>query len=67
MVPTSFYVSTRNADPSIFFVTFFSLPNTFSDPEEIQQKIFRTMKGLEKVEIVRPGYDVEYGESFAVS
>jgi len=24
------------------------------------------MKGLEKVEIVRPGYDVEYGESFAV-
>ena len=66
MVPTSFYVSTRNADPSIFFVTFFALPNTFSDPEEIQQKIFRTMKGLEKVEIVRPGYDVEYGESFAV-
>lgn len=32
------------------------------DPEEIQLKIFRTMKGLEKVEIVRPGYDVEYGE-----
>jgi tRNA uridine 5-carboxymethylaminomethyl modification enzyme len=29
-------------------------------PEDIQQKIFRTMPGLSKVEIVRPGYDVEY-------
>lgn len=37
-------------------------PNGMSGPypEEIQLKIFRTMKGLEKVEIVRPGYDVEY-------
>ncbi|KAL3809469.1 hypothetical protein ACHAXA_007769 [Cyclostephanos tholiformis] len=37
-------------------------PNGMSGPypEEIQQKIFRSMKGLEKVEIVRPGYDVEY-------
>jgi tRNA uridine 5-carboxymethylaminomethyl modification enzyme len=30
------------------------------DPEEIQLKIMRSMKGLEEVEIVRPGYDVEY-------
>ena len=30
------------------------------DPEEIQLKIMRTMKGLENVEIIRPGYDVEY-------
>jgi tRNA uridine 5-carboxymethylaminomethyl modification enzyme len=29
-------------------------------PEEIQLKIFRSMTGLENVEIVRPGYDVEY-------
>ena len=37
-------------------------PNGMSGPypEEIQQKIFRSMKGLEKVEIFRPGYDVEY-------
>jgi tRNA uridine 5-carboxymethylaminomethyl modification enzyme len=37
-------------------------PNGMSGPypEEIQQKIFRSMKGLEKVEIIRPGYDVEY-------
>jgi len=37
-------------------------PNGMSGPypEEIQLKILRSMKGLEKVEIVRPGYDVEY-------
>jgi tRNA uridine 5-carboxymethylaminomethyl modification enzyme len=37
-------------------------PNGMSGPypEEIQLKILRTMKGLEQVEIVRPGYDVEY-------
>lgn len=29
-------------------------------PPEIQEKILRTMKGLGAVEIVRPGYDVEY-------
>jgi tRNA uridine 5-carboxymethylaminomethyl modification enzyme len=37
-------------------------PNGMSGPypPEIQQKILRSMKGLENVEIVRPGYDVEY-------
>jgi len=37
-------------------------PNGMSGPypEEIQYKIFRSMKGLENVDIVRPGYDVEY-------
>jgi len=37
-------------------------PNGMSGPypEEIQLKIMRSMKGLEEVEIVRPGYDVEY-------
>ncbi|KAL7552525.1 hypothetical protein ACHAWF_016425 [Thalassiosira exigua] len=37
-------------------------PNGMSGPypEEIQLKIFRSMKGLENVDIVRPGYDVEY-------
>ena len=37
-------------------------PNGMSGPfpPEIQEKIFRTMPGLENVEIVRPGYDVEY-------
>lgn len=37
-------------------------PNGMSGPYpvEIQEKILRTMPGLEKVEIVRPGYDVEY-------
>jgi len=37
-------------------------PNGMSGPypEEIQLQIFRTMKGLENVEIIRPGYDVEY-------
>lgn len=29
-------------------------------PEEIQLKILRSIYGLEDVEIVRPGYDVEY-------
>jgi tRNA uridine 5-carboxymethylaminomethyl modification enzyme len=29
-------------------------------PPEIQLKLFRTMVGLEHVEIIRPGYDVEY-------
>jgi glucose-inhibited division protein A len=29
-------------------------------PEEVQLKILRSMKGLEEVEIIRPGYDVEY-------
>lgn len=37
-------------------------PNGMSGPypEEIQLQIMRTMTGLERVEIVRPGYDVEY-------
>lgn len=37
-------------------------PNGMSGPypPEIQLKIMRTMKGLGAVEIVRPGYDVEY-------
>jgi tRNA uridine 5-carboxymethylaminomethyl modification enzyme len=37
-------------------------PNGMSGPypEDIQQLILRSMKGLEQVEIVRPGYDVEY-------
>jgi len=37
-------------------------PNGMSGPypEEIQYKILRSMKGLEEVNIVRPGYDVEY-------
>lgn len=37
-------------------------PNGMSGPfpVEIQEKIFRTMPGLSNVEIVRPGYDVEY-------
>jgi tRNA uridine 5-carboxymethylaminomethyl modification enzyme len=37
-------------------------PNGMSGPypEHIQQLILRSMKGLENVEIVRPGYDVEY-------
>ena len=37
-------------------------PNGMSGPypEEIQLQIMRSMKGLEKVDIVRPGYDVEY-------
>lgn len=37
-------------------------PNGMSGPypEEIQLLILRSMKGLEEVEIVRPGYDVEY-------
>lgn len=37
-------------------------PNGMSGPypPDIQQKILRTMKGMGAVEIVRPGYDVEY-------
>lgn len=37
-------------------------PNGMSGPypPEIQEKILRTMKGMGAVEIVRPGYDVEY-------
>mmetsp|Transcript_17826 Transcript_17826/g.44026 ORF Transcript_17826/g.44026 Transcript_17826/m.44026 type:complete len:759 (-) Transcript_17826:602-2878(-) len=37
-------------------------PNGMSGPypEDIQLKILRSMKGLEEVDIVRPGYDVEY-------
>lgn len=37
-------------------------PNGMSGPypPEIQLKIMRSMKGLEEVDIVRPGYDVEY-------
>jgi tRNA uridine 5-carboxymethylaminomethyl modification enzyme len=37
-------------------------PNGMSGPfpEEIQLKILRSMKGLEHVDIIRPGYDVEY-------
>ncbi|GFH45246.1 hypothetical protein CTEN210_01720 [Chaetoceros tenuissimus] len=37
-------------------------PNGMSGPypPEIQEMIFRTMPGLANVEIVRPGYDVEY-------
>ena len=41
---------------------FFSTSNTQHSPypPEIQEKIMRSMKGLGAVEIVRPGYDVEY-------
>lgn len=37
-------------------------PNGMSGPypEEIQLQILRSMKGLEEVQIIRPGYDVEY-------
>jgi tRNA uridine 5-carboxymethylaminomethyl modification enzyme len=37
-------------------------PNGMSGPypEDVQLKIFRSMRGLENVDIVRPGYDVEY-------
>ena len=37
-------------------------PNGMSGPypSEIQLKIMRTMPGLENVDIIRPGYDVEY-------
>eukprot|EP00546_Thalassionema_frauenfeldii_P016370 CAMPEP_0178897756 /NCGR_PEP_ID=MMETSP0786-20121207/1933_1 /TAXON_ID=186022 /ORGANISM="Thalassionema frauenfeldii, Strain CCMP 1798" /LENGTH=742 /DNA_ID=CAMNT_0020568361 /DNA_START=162 /DNA_END=2390 /DNA_ORIENTATION=- len=37
-------------------------PNGMSGPypPEIQLEILRTMKGLEEVEIIKPGYDVEY-------
>ncbi|KAA3636148.1 MAG: tRNA uridine-5-carboxymethylaminomethyl(34) synthesis enzyme MnmG [Calditrichaeota bacterium] len=37
-------------------------PNGFSTalPEEIQHKAIRTVEGLEKVEITKPGYAVEY-------
>ncbi|MFH1710409.1 MAG: tRNA uridine-5-carboxymethylaminomethyl(34) synthesis enzyme MnmG [bacterium] len=29
-------------------------------PEDVQRKMLRTMAGLEKVEIIRPGYAIEY-------
>ncbi|CAM9217661.1 unnamed protein product [Ectocarpus sp. 12 AP-2014] len=37
-------------------------PNGMSGPfpEDIQLQVMRSMKGLEEVEIIRPGYDVEY-------
>jgi tRNA uridine 5-carboxymethylaminomethyl modification enzyme len=37
-------------------------PNGMSGPypQDIQQEILRTMRGLGAVEIIRPGYDVEY-------
>eukprot|EP00615_Pteridomonas_danica_P002930 CAMPEP_0114334626 /NCGR_PEP_ID=MMETSP0101-20121206/4510_1 /TAXON_ID=38822 ORGANISM="Pteridomonas danica, Strain PT" /NCGR_SAMPLE_ID=MMETSP0101 /ASSEMBLY_ACC=CAM_ASM_000211 /LENGTH=268 /DNA_ID=CAMNT_0001465967 /DNA_START=571 /DNA_END=1374 /DNA_ORIENTATION=- len=37
-------------------------PNGLSGPypEEVQLELLRTIEGLEHVEIVRPGYDVEY-------
>jgi tRNA uridine 5-carboxymethylaminomethyl modification enzyme len=37
-------------------------PNGMSGPypPEVQLKIMRSMRGLEEVEIIRPGYDVEY-------
>lgn len=37
-------------------------PNGMSGPypEDVQLKIMRSMRGLEEVDIVRPGYDVEY-------
>mmetsp|Transcript_28014 Transcript_28014/g.41366 ORF Transcript_28014/g.41366 Transcript_28014/m.41366 type:complete len:758 (-) Transcript_28014:25-2298(-) len=37
-------------------------PNGMSGPypQEIQLEILRSMKGLEEVEIIKPGYDVEY-------
>jgi len=37
-------------------------PNGMSGPypADVQEKLFRTMPGLSRVEIVKPGYDVEY-------
>ena len=36
-------------------------PNGLSGPfpEEVQLEFLRTIKGLEEVQIVKPGYDVE--------
>ena len=37
-------------------------PNGISTsiPEEIQEKMIHTIKGLEKAKIVQPGYAIEY-------
>ena len=37
-------------------------PNGLSNslPEEVQEKMYRTVPGLEHVKIVRPAYGVEY-------